>query len=250
MNRSSEATAAQLPLALRFPADQRLDTLVAAPEGACAAVRALARGEMAGVAGSVPSALSALYLSGPAGTGKTHLLLAACAEAEAAGRRPAYLPLATAAGRLDEALSTLEHSDLIALDGLEAVAGRREDEVALFHAHNRARDAGRGLLYAARGAPDALALALPDLRSRLGQCVRFALDPLDDAGRGEVLRLRARRRGLQMDAAAVDWLLRRADRDLAGLTALLERLDRAALAAQRRITVPFLRQWMEGAHGE
>lgn len=244
MNRSSEGVAAQLPLALRFPADQRLETFVAAPEGACAAVRALARGEEAG------PPLSALYLSGGAGTGKTHLLLAACAEAENAGRRPAYLPLATAAGRLDEALSALEHSDLIALDGLEAVAGHRDDEVALFHAHNRARDAGRRLLYAARGAPDTLALGLPDLRSRLGQCVRIALEPLDDAGRADVLRLRAQRRGLQMDAAAIEWLLRRTGRDLAGLTALLERLDRAALAAQRRITVPFLRQWMGGALGE
>ena len=239
--------AAQLPLALRFPADQRLETFVAAPEGACAAVRALARGEGTATASS---ALSALYLSGASGTGKTHLLLAACAEAEAAGRRPAYLPLATAVGRLDEALSALEHADLIALDGLEAAAGCREDEVALFHAHNRARDAGRRLLYTARGAPDDLAIGLPDLRSRLGQCVRIALEPLDDAGRAEVLRLRAQRRGLQMDPAAIDWLLRRTGRDLAGLTALLERLDRAALAAQRRITVPFLRQWMEGAHGE
>ena len=82
---------------------------------------------------------------------------------------------------------------------------------------------------------------LPDLRSRLAQCTRLVLERLDDAGRGEVLRLRARRRGLQVDAAAIDWLLRHQGRDLSGLTALLDRLDRASLAAQRRITVPFLR---------
>jgi DnaA family protein len=65
---------------------------------------------------------------------------------------------------------------------------------------------------------------------------------LDDDGRREVLRLRARHRGVAFGDAAIDWLLRRAGRDLAGLTALLDRLDRASLAAQRRITVPFLRE--------
>jgi len=55
------------------------------------------------------------------------------------------------------------------------------------------------------------------------------------------LRERAQRRGLALDEAALEWLLRRVGRDLAGLTALLDQLDRASLAAQRRITVPFLR---------
>ncbi len=226
------AVAAQLPLALRFPPDQRFETFVAAPEGALAQLRALARGEQA--AGSV-------YIAGPASTGKSHLLLAVCAEAEAAGRRTAYLPLAVAAGRLREAMDAFEDADLVALDGLEIVAGNRDDEVALFDAHNRARDAGRSLLYAARTIPDSLDLVLPDLRSRLSQSARIALEPLDDRGRAEVLRLRAQRRGLQLDEAAIDWLLRRVDRDLVSLTALLDRLDRESLAAQRRLTVPFLR---------
>ena len=230
--RPLSAPAAQLPLALRFPPDQRFDTFVAAPDGALAQLRALAQGQ--GDAVSV-------YIAGTAATGKSHLLLATCAEAEAAGRRTAYLPLAAAAGRLRDALEAFEHADLVALDGLEAIAGQREDEVALFDAHNRARDAGRSLLYAARAMPDGLDLVLPDLRSRLSQCARIALEPLDDDGRADVLRLRAQRRGLQLDEAAIEWLLRRVDRDLVSLTALLDRLDRESLAAQRRLTVPFLR---------
>jgi DnaA-homolog protein len=231
----SAPAAQQLPLALRFPPDQRFETFVAAPDGALAQLRALAQG---GIADSV-------YIVGPAATGKSHLLLATCAEAEAAGRRTAYLPLAAAAGRLREALDAFEHADLVALDGLEAVAGQREDEVALFDAHNRARDAGRRLLYAARAIPDGLDLVLPDLRSRLSQCARIVLEPLDDVGRADVLRLRAQRRGLQLDDAAIDWLLKRVDRDLVSLTSLLDRLDRESLAAQRRLTVPFLRQVLE-----
>ena len=238
MNAQPPAGAAQLPLALRCPPDQRFETFVGAPTGALLQLRAFARGDT--------GTGEALYLAGPAGTGKTPLLLAACAEAETAGRRTAYLPLAAAVGRLREALEAFEHADLVALDGLDAVAGTREDEVALFDAHNRARDAGRRLLYAARVAPDALPLTLPDLRSRLSQCARLGLEPLDDAGRADVLRLRAQRRGLQLEDAAIDWLLRRVDRDLASLTELFDRLDRESLAAQRRLTVPFLRRVLGG----
>ena len=222
---------------MRYPPDQRLETFFRADGAAAAQVRAFAQGDAGG----------GLLLVGAAGTGKTHLALAACAEAEVAGRRVGYLPLASAAGRLVEALESLHALDLVALDGLDAVAGDRDDEVALFDFHNRMHDAGRALLYTAQASPGELPLTLPDLRSRLAQCARVVLERLDDAGRGEVLRLRAQRRGLQLDDAAIDWLLRRADRDLSGLTALLDRLDQASLAAQRRITVPFLREVLGSA---
>lgn len=221
----------QLPLALRYPPDQRLDTFIDAAAGNIAQLRALA--ERAGG--------DWLFLQGPEGVGKTHLALAACAAAEAAGRRAAYLPLQAASGRLRDALDALEGNDLIALDGLDVIAGERDDEVALFDFHNRARSAGLAVLYTAQVAPDALELTLPDLRSRLSQCARITLSPLDDSGRRAVLRDRAQRRGLVLEDAALDWLLRRVGRDVAGLTGLLDRLDRASLAAKRRITVPFLR---------
>lgn len=235
----TDAGVPQLPLALRYPPDQRLDAFVRAPSGVLEQLRALAAGAAPGVAAERPDAV---YLAGPAGVGKSHLLLATCAAAEAAGRRAAYLPLIAATGRLRDALQALEGNDVIALDGLEAIAGNREDEVALFDAHNRARQAGAALVYAARENPDALGLILPDLRSRLGQCTRVVLGPLDDEGRREVLRQRAHRRGLVLEDAALDWLLKRVGRELGGLAVLLDRLDRASLAAQRRITVPFLRQ--------
>lgn len=221
----------QLPLALRYPPDQRLETFVHAPAGALAQLRALGAG----------SGGEWNYLCGPRGVGKTHLLLGACAAAEACGRRAAYLPLAAAAGRLADALQALEGNDLIALDGIEAIAGSRDDEIALFDAHNRARATTAAVLYAAAAPPDALPLGLPDLRSRLAQCARITLAPLDDDGRREVLRQRAQRRGLMLEEAALEWLLRRFGRDLSGLTQLLEQLDRASLAAQRKVTVPFLR---------
>jgi DnaA family protein len=229
------STVPQLPLALRFPADQRLDTFVGAPDGAIATLRSAA-------AGASPDWV---YLSGPPGAGKTHLLLGACSAALDARRRPAYLSLAGLSGRVGEAVQSLEGMDLVALDDIDAVAGDRADEVALFDFHNRARASGAHVVYAASARPDALGLTLPDLRSRLGQCIGVALQPPAEAGRREVLRQRAHRRGLAIDDAAIDWLMRRVDRDLGSLTQLFDRLDREALAAQRRLTVPFLRQVLE-----
>ncbi|MEB2229956.1 DnaA regulatory inactivator Hda [Xanthomonas campestris] len=225
----------QLPLALRAPSDQRLDSYIAAPDGLIAQLQAFAAGQLS----------DWLYLAGPSGTGKTHLALSVCAAAEQAGRSSAYLPLQAAAGRLRDALEALEGRSVVALDGVDSIAGQREDEVALFDFHNRARAAGITLLYTARQMPDGLALVLPDLRSRLSQCVRIGLPVLDDVARAAVLRDRAQRRGLALDEAAIDWLLTHSERELAGLVALLDRLDRESLAAQRRVTVPFLRRVLD-----
>jgi DnaA family protein len=139
-------------------------------------------------------------------------------------------------------LPAQEGADLLCLDGLDAIAGDGADEEALFHFHNRARAGAATVIYAARQPAAVLGLRLPDLATRLGQCTQVALTLLDETGRRTVLRERAARRGLELDDAVLDWLLRRVDRDLGTLTGLLERLDRASLAAQRRITVPFLRQ--------
>lgn len=226
------ASSPQLPLALRYPPDQRLDTLVVDAPALTAQLRDFA---LAGVR-------RALYVAGPPGTGKTHLAIGICAEAERLGRTAAYLPLRSVAGRLRDASEAAHRADVIAVDGLDCIAGDRAEEIALFDLHNRAHDAGRSVLYTASEAPDALGLVLPDLRSRLAQSVHVSLPQLDDAGRHELLRLRADRRGLQLDPATIDWLLRRVDRDVPALTALLDRLDRASLASQRRLTVPFVRQ--------
>ena len=221
----------QLPLALRVPPEQRLESYLRAPPGLIAQLQALAAGDAA----------DAVCLQGAPATGKTHLLVGCCSLAGVRGRHAHYLGLSHLRGRLRAASEGLD-ADLVAVDDVDAIAGNRDDEVALFDLHNRLRDAGRSLLYAVSVAPDALPLALPDLRSRLAQCARWTLPVLDDTGRADLLRQRAASRGLDFDAAALEWMLRRCSRDLGSLTALFERLDRASLAAQRRLTVPFLRQ--------
>ena len=225
----------QLPLALRFAPDQQLSSFLGAPD-----VVAL----VAGVAGGRDG--DWLYLAGPAGSGKTHLLLGACAQARAQGRPVGYLPLASLAGQLPAMLEGQPAAALTCLDGLEAIAGVRGDEVALFHFHNTVRQAGGCLLYAANAMPAALGIGLPDLVSRLEQCTRLALSPPSESTRRDILRERAARRGLELDDAVLDYLFRRVGRDLSTLTGLLDQLDRASLASQRRITVPFVKSALGG----
>ena len=92
--------------------------------------------------------------------------------------------------------------------------------------------------------PGHLPLELPDLASRLASCTRFALKPLGDAERRDVLKARAAQRGFELDDAVLEFLFRRYPRDLGALLELLERLDHESLAQQRRVTVPFLRRIM------
>jgi DnaA-homolog protein len=222
---------AQLPLGLRWPRRQRFEHFhEGANAAAVAAVQALA----------VQAAAPWLYLSGAAGSGKSHLLLAACQAAHEAGRTVQYLPLKTLRDHA-VAIRGVAGSEFIALDNLDALAGEREAEHAVFDLYNRARAEGTALIFAAETVPAQLPLTLPDLRSRLGACTQFALKPLDDAERREVLKKQAGLRGIELDDTVLDWLFARYARDLGALLDLLDRLDQASLAAQRRVTVPFLR---------
>lgn len=228
---------AQLPLALRWPRRQRFEHFDAGAHNAAAlaAVQALA---------NEPGA-PWVYLHGPLGSGRSHLLLAAAQAASSVGRRVQYLPLATLADRT-AALRGVAGSEWLALDDLGAIVGQREAEHALFDLYNQTRAEGGAMLFAADAIPTEVGIDLPDLRSRLGACTQFALKPLDDVERRHVLKAQAAVRGIELDETVLDWLFARYARDLGTLLDLLDRLDQASLAAQRRITVPFLRGFLQG----
>jgi len=229
----------QLPLALRWPRRQRFEHFHPGANAATlAAVEQLAR---------VPGT-GWLYLCGPLGSGRSHLLMAACQAAVEAGRTVQYLPLASLRDKA-AAIRGVAGSEFLALDDLGTIAGDREAEHALFDVYNRAKAEGAALLFAAEALPSQLGLGLPDLRSRLGACQQALLKPLDDEERRAVLKQQAASRGIELDDTVLDWLFARYARDLGALLDLLDRLDQASLAAQRRITVPFLRGFLRDAEG-
>jgi DnaA family protein len=189
---------------------------------------------------------SLIYLAGPAGLGKTHLLQAACQQAVVSGRTAVYLPLQQLLELSPALLEGLEQMDLVCLDDVDAVAGHADWERGLFDLFNRMRDGGGTLLAAAERRPDQIRIELADLVSRLGWGVTYVLRPLDEETLFAAVTCRARARGLELPEDTARFLLRRFPRDLASLCDVLDRLDQASLVARRRLTIPFVKAALAG----
>lgn len=228
---------AQLPLGLAANTRASFDNFIpGANAEVLAAVRATA--EKAG---------GTLFLQGAAGTGKTHLLQAACRASANRGLRALYLSLAEMAVQPPDLLHGLDELDLLSLDDIGTAGVSRAWQVALVALLDSLRARAGRLLFAARESPESLSLSLPDLRSRLGWGARYNLRPLDDAGRADLLKGRAAERGLQMEDEVTAYLLQRAPRDLSSLLGLLDQLDKASLAEKRRLTIPLVRSVLQSA---
>jgi DnaA family protein len=228
----------QLPLTLRWPAQQRFDTYIA--DGNGGAIDTIERSS----SGETPW----IFLSGASGSGKTHLLFAACAAASASGRTAQYLPLSKLSSDRERSIRAFGGSAFLAIDDVDAIARDAPAEHALFDLFNRVRADHSSVLFAASASPHQLGITLPDLVSRLASCTQLVLKPLSDIARREAVRRRAAARGIDLDDAVIDWMFDHTPRDLGSLTALIERIDRESLAAQRRVTVPFLRKLVGAQH--
>lgn len=189
---------------------------------------------------------SFIWLWGKPGSGRSHLLQAACLQAEELGMRVLYLPLRECLEYGPEVLDGVEYCNLLALDDVHMVAGRTSWEQALFHAFNRLRDAGGRLLVSADRSPREVVLDLPDLHSRFNLALVFHLQELDDDEKLRALQLRASRRGLFLSDEVGRFLLGRLTRSMDALFAALERLDQASLQAQRKLTIPFVKDVLFG----
>ena len=247
----------QLPLAMRLRERAVFDSFVPGTNVAVVAqLRTLAAAAAApaaaplaaGAAAEAGASAGVYWLSGPPAVGKSHLLQASCALARAAGADTAYLPLAHLAELGPEALEGWNAARVVALDDLATIVGRRDWEQGLFRLHREVEERGALLLAAAVPPPLLLRFALPDLGSRFAAATLLPLRALDEAEQREALRLRAQLRGLELPQETALYLQRRFRRDLPTLYQLLEAIDAAALQAQRRLTVPFIRQVLAGLY--
>jgi DnaA family protein len=140
-----------------------------------------------------------------------------------------------------DVLDELEALALVCIDDIDAIAGDRSWETALFHLYNRIQTSGSRLLVTGHLAPADLPLELADLHSRIAWGWIFQLQLLSDDDKKQALKLRARTRGFELPDDVNDYLLRYFPRDIHGLFALLDRLDTASVVAQRRLTIPFVK---------
>ena len=186
-----------------------------------------------------------VYIWSPSGGGKSHLLQAACNLAAKNQRTVCYLPVGQIINQPVQILDDIEQLDVVCLDDVEQLAQSLVWEEALFDLINRMRETGNSLLLAAATSPEAMQVQLPDLRSRLAWGPVFQLQSLSDAEKYEALRLRANRRGLELPENVAEYLMRHYPRDLFGLFERLEMLDTAAMAMQRKLTIPFVKSVLE-----
>jgi DnaA family protein len=188
-------------------------------------------------AGTTPAAPT--YLWGPAGCGKSHLLHALLRERQRSGDSAGYFDAANVSPWIWR-----EDWTLVVVDRCELLDAERQQAAFALFVQATAHDAQ--WVAAGRLPPVDLALR-DDLRTRLGWGQVFALQPLAENEVRAVLRSEADRRGIFLGDEVMDHVLTRFARDLKSLMALLDQLDHYALARQRAVTVPLLRQMLQDA---
>lgn len=182
------------------------------------------------------------FIWGGSAVGKTHLLQAACSQAAEAGRRASYLPLRKVLNYGPQLLEGLDQLDLVCVDDVQLCAGLPVWEEALFSLINQCRLTETKLLFSAENSPAELGINLPDLSSRLSWGAVVQVQELGDKEKLIWLQQRAQRQGLHMPEDVARYLLRHYPRDMHSQDKLLARLNTASLAAQRRLTVAFIKQ--------
>jgi len=224
----------QLSLQLAPPPEPAFDNYFAAGNAAALAqLRAAADGGERFV-----------YLWGPRGSGKTHLLRAFVAAVPGARYAAADELTEHAAGE-NEAISA--GGTALACDDVQRLD--LVGQLALFDAYNRLRIGGGSLLTAGDRPPADLPLR-EDLRTRMGAGVVLRIESLGDEEKKAALAEHARRRGLPLAPDWLDYILSRAGRDMGTQMALIDTLDRLSLERKRPVTLPLVRevvQLLDGA---
>jgi DnaA family protein len=168
-----------------------------------------------------------IYVWGPPGAGKTHVLKAFATAG--AARHARYVR--------GEEFRPIDATGLFALDDVDRLP--EPLQIDLFNAFN---ESAFGLLVvSASAAPREVALRR-DLATRLATGLTYRVMPLSDAEKRAALAAHARVRGFDLAEEVTSYLLTHARRDMGSLMAALDSLDRYSLETGRPITVPLLKE--------
>jgi chromosomal replication initiation ATPase DnaA len=171
-----------------------------------------------------------LALYGAAGSGKTHLSHVFAARAGAIRIEPARLKTERVPALVGDAAAAI-------VDDADRAAAK-----PLLHLYNVLTERRGHLLLVARRPPARWRIALPDLRSRLRAAPAIAVAPPDEALIAAVLVKLFADRQLAIGEDVVAYLALHLERSFAAAQQAVAALDAAALAEQRRITVPLVKR--------
>lgn len=187
----------------------------------------------------------AIFFWGKPSSGKTHVLQAISDKATELKLRAVYIPLSVADELDVEMLKGLEFYDVICIDDIDNVAGNNQWEKALFELYHRAQENQSQMYFSSSCAIKEIPIKLQDLSSRLSWGLVFQLQSLSDEDMPIALQMHAKARGFELPDIVVQYLLKRYPRNMTKLLSLIDELDKATLTAKRKITIPFVKEWLE-----
>ena len=185
------------------------------------------------------------YLWGDRGVGKSHLLQAAAALAKDEHVSALYIDGASHDIHSADLIVAVESCGWLCVDNIDAMISTPEWQEAMFHVFNSLKDRQAKILVSAEVSPRQLTIELEDLRSRLAWGEVYQVHSLSDHDKVRVLQFRANLRGLKLSDEVASYLLNRMPRNMSDLFQVLVTLDEASMAAQRAITIPFVKSVFE-----
>lgn len=183
-----------------------------------------------------------IFIWGDTGSGKSHLLQACCQQAKLQDKAPFYLAFVKDNLPPIALLDGMENMELVCLDDIQNIDDSKEWQQALFNFYNAHRQNNHKLLLAANCPPKYLAYELADIKTRMAWGLTLKIQSLQDDQLIEALAYRARYLGFALSDNVGRFLLNHYVHDLPALWALLGKIDRATLAAKRKLTIPFLKK--------
>lgn len=183
-----------------------------------------------------------IYIWGHSFVGCSHLLQASYHAAKNNNTQSIYIPLNFIQKTHEPAcLRQMVDYQLVCIDALDCIAGLLDWEEELFHLYNNLQTQNAAIIFAAHQVPHKLNLKLPDLVSRLNSGLLFQIHELTDQEKIFALQLRAQLHGLVLPDTVAQFLLLRLVRSPHILFNTFEKLDRASLTQQRKLTIPFVK---------
>ncbi len=183
-----------------------------------------------------------IFLWGKEKTGKTHILQAMCHVATGSQKRVMYIPLDLLSLQNPSSISDLQDLDIVCIDNVHVIANNPEWENALFNFVNQQRDQETVLVFSSASSPTENIFSLPDLNSRTVWGPVYKLNALMDEDLDIALQLHAKSRGLDITIEVQNYMLTHYQRDISSIVDMLEKLDKASLQEQRKVTIPFLKK--------
>jgi len=200
-----------------------------------------------------PVPYSSLYLSGPTGLGKTHLLMAIGNHLAETDTEALYVHCQDLIESLDKGESALPGNlgtsgskvDFLLLDDIDRISGHSAAQEALYRVYNHTLESGGKMAFAGRTPADRLQETESFITSRFKWGMTAELLPMDDEATARLLHKLADDSGLDIPDKISTYLLNRIPRDFQSVKNAVTRINEESLRQKHKVTLPLIKTALE-----